>query len=241
MLARLKAFIGKQILHYLNQVSGKYEPFSSVKPEVFEKCLLPGDVILIDGNSRIASIIRYLTQSTWSHAALFVGGALGPSDAKPEPDVLIEALGEHGVIASPLSKYARFNKRICRPVSLSPEDRDKVIAYAVNSIGTQYAVRHIVDLARYLMPYVPVPVSVRRRLLAFGSGEPTRAICFHFARQCVPLSTLSDSAENRSDDAARTRKRPTKSRLKCTRRFCTSGMLASSRRATSTSRRTSPS
>lgn len=37
--------------------------------------------------------------------------------------------------------------------------------------------RNIVDLARYLIPTPPVPTRWRRRMIALGSGEPTRAIC----------------------------------------------------------------
>ena len=37
--------------------------------------------------------------------------------------------------------------------------------------------KHIWDLARYLVPTPPVPTRWRRRLLALGSGDPTRAIC----------------------------------------------------------------
>jgi hypothetical protein len=37
--------------------------------------------------------------------------------------------------------------------------------------------RNIVDLARYLLPTPPVPTRWRRRMIALGSGEPTRAIC----------------------------------------------------------------
>src|SRR6266566_6598268 len=32
-----------------------------------------GDVILIEGNERISECIKYLTQSSWSHSALYVG------------------------------------------------------------------------------------------------------------------------------------------------------------------------
>ena len=39
--------------------------------------LRPGDVLLVEGSSRISTAIKYLTQSTWSHAALFVGPPLG--------------------------------------------------------------------------------------------------------------------------------------------------------------------
>jgi hypothetical protein len=37
--------------------------------------------------------------------------------------------------------------------------------------------RNVIDLMRYLLPTPPVPGRWRRRLLALGSGEPTRAIC----------------------------------------------------------------
>jgi hypothetical protein len=37
--------------------------------------------------------------------------------------------------------------------------------------------KNITDLMRYLLPQPPVPARWRRRLLAFGSGDPTRAIC----------------------------------------------------------------
>jgi hypothetical protein len=36
---------------------------------------------------------------------------------------------------------------------------------------------NVIDLMRYLIPSPPVPGRWRRRLLALGSGEPTRAIC----------------------------------------------------------------
>jgi hypothetical protein len=34
-------------------------------------CLEPADVLLVEGNSQISTAIKYLTQSTWSHAALY--------------------------------------------------------------------------------------------------------------------------------------------------------------------------
>jgi hypothetical protein len=35
----------------------------------------------------------------------------------------------------------------------------------------------LIDLARYLLPMPPVPSRFRRRMIALGSGDPTRAIC----------------------------------------------------------------
>ena len=90
----------------------------------FSRALQPGDILLIEGNTRLSAIIKFLTQSTWSHAALYVGErpVAQTSDGTPdgEPNVLLEAEVEHGVTTVPLSKYSNFNKRICRPVGLEP-------------------------------------------------------------------------------------------------------------------------
>jgi hypothetical protein len=44
-------------------------------------------------------------------------------------------------------------------------------------LGMKYDLKNIVDMLRYFLPTPPVPVRWQRRLLAFGSGDPTRAIC----------------------------------------------------------------
>jgi hypothetical protein len=62
-------------------------------------------------------------------------------------------------------------------VGLDGQSRQQVIDYALARIGKQYDSRRIVDLARYLFPYPPVPVWFRRRMLSIGSGDPTKAIC----------------------------------------------------------------
>jgi hypothetical protein len=94
-----------------------------------------------------------------------------------EDKTLIEVNIGTGCIAVPLSKYQTYNTRICRPIGLTFEDRRKVIQFMVDHLGLKYDMRNIVDLARYLLPTLPVPVRWRRRMIAIGSGEPTRAIC----------------------------------------------------------------
>ena len=76
----------------------------------------------------------------------------------------------------PASTYFDYHTRICRPVGLSPEDRQAVCDYAVERIGLQYDLKNIVDLGRYLVP-LPVPQRFRRRMIALGSGDPTKLIC----------------------------------------------------------------
>jgi hypothetical protein len=174
---RLKEKIGNRIVDYLDQPITGYTPFFAPPLDVLEHSLKPGDVILVEGNTRISSIIKYLTQSTWSHSAIYVGDALPPDPETGEPRVLIEALANRGVVASPLSKYAKFNTRICRPVGLKPAERTRVIAFCIAYLGRQYDLKYIIDLIRFLVPYPPVPVWMRRRMLAIGHGDPTRAIC----------------------------------------------------------------
>jgi len=146
-------------------------------PESLAATLQKGDVLLVEGTSRISAAIKYLTQSTWSHSALFIGDALGETDKNDEPLELIEADINEGVRAIPLSRYYRMHTRICRPVGLSAEKIDLVMKYVISRLGHQYDMKNIFDLARYLIPTPPVPQRYRRRLLAFGSGDPTQAIC----------------------------------------------------------------
>lgn len=170
--------IGARLVKYLDEPIVGYTPFFAPPMEVLSRSLRPGDVLLIEGNTRIASIIKYLTQSTWSHSAMYIGeGVLPPDPATGEERVLIEALAYEGVIAVPLSKYSRFNTRICRAVGLNAGERRKVVDFCISYLGRQYDLRYIIDLIRFLIPYPPVPVAMRRKMLSFGHGDPTRAIC----------------------------------------------------------------
>ena len=83
---------------------GGYEPFTPSDPEHLRGVIEPGDVLLVEGNNRISGIIKYLTQSTWSHAALYVGPVAGAEEPDGEPHVLVEALIGQGVVCSPLSR-----------------------------------------------------------------------------------------------------------------------------------------
>jgi hypothetical protein len=177
MFAWLEKYLSDKILDYISQPTGRYAPFYAPDPEIVRKALMPGDILLVEGNSRLSASIKYLTQSTWSHAALFVGERPGDVAENGEPNVFLEAEVDTGVVTVPLSKYVRFHTRICRPVGLDEASTKKVLDYALARIGTQYDSQRIVDLARYLFPYPPVPVWFRRRMLSIGCGDPTRAIC----------------------------------------------------------------
>ena len=197
--------VGKVIAGYLQKEVTGYEPFTPSDPERLRGIIAQGDVLLVEGNNRISGIIKYLTQSTWSHAALYVGPIDGASEPDGEPHVMIEANIGEGVTTSPLSKYFPYHTRICRPVGLSFEDRETVCRYAINRVGFGYDTKNILDLMRYLIP-LPVPQRFRRRLLSLGSGDPTKIICSALIAQAfgaVRYPILPKITEARSRRARR--------------------------------------
>ncbi|HMV13715.1 MAG TPA: YiiX/YebB-like N1pC/P60 family cysteine hydrolase [Nitrosomonas sp.] len=167
---------GRGLARFLTKPVRQSTQVAMISQEKLAAALQPGDVLLVEGNTRISVAIKYLTQSTWSHAALYIGDAL-PSSMSATTPVLVEADLEEGVRAITLAHYAQMHTRICRPVGLNDEDRRRVVDYAIARIGQQYDLKNIFDLVRYLLPIAPVPTRFRRRLLALGSGDPTRAIC----------------------------------------------------------------
>lgn len=167
--------IGRLIARFLAGETPGYKPYTPSDPETLRATLQPADVLLVEGNQRISAAIKYLTQSTWSHAAVYIGDPLKPGDDRDA--VLVEVTLAEGCVAVPLAKYRNHNTRICRPVGLTVADRKAVTDFMIGSLGHRYDMKNIVDLVRYLLPTPPVPVRWRRRMIALGSGDPTRAIC----------------------------------------------------------------
>jgi hypothetical protein len=198
--------IGQRLVRYLEQPSPGYEPFTPSDPRALADTLQPGDVLLVEGNTRISGVIKYLTQSTWSHSALYVGDTLGVRTEDGEPHVLVEAQLGEGVISAPLSKYAIYHTRVCRPIGLTEYDRSTVVNHMVQRLGYEYDVKNITDLIRYLVP-MPIPARFRRRMMALGSGDPTKAICSTLIAQAfeqvrypiLPKIELIDSRETRRE------------------------------------------
>jgi hypothetical protein len=168
--------LGRWLARHLSKEASGEEPYVPSDPQALRRTLRPADVVLVAGGSTLSTAIKYLTQSTWSHAAIYVG-ELPDAETRGEPHTLIEVNPVEGCVSLPLSTYERYHTRICRPVGLTQDDREEVIDFLVSRLGTQYDMRNILDLMRYLLPTPPVPTRWRRRMIALGSGEPTRAIC----------------------------------------------------------------
>lgn len=192
------SFIGNRLARYLSKPAGGEVRVATCKPEILAATLRKGDVLLVEGSNRISIAVKYLTQSTWSHAALYVGDDhSAPEEALVEADVL------EGIRYVGLNEYWLQHTRICRPIGLSAEEIDKVARYLRSRIGHQYDLKNIIDLARYLIQTPPVPSRWKRRMLALGSGDPTRAICSSLiaqAFQSIHYPILPDSEMVKSDD-----------------------------------------
>lgn len=197
--------IGEILARHLSAPREQARQVATSAPELLSRTLQPGDVLLVEGNSIFSTAIKYLTQSTWSHAALYAGELLPKKPQGVEEPQLIEADILDGVRYVGLSYYNSYHTRICRPVGLSPGEINDVINFAANMLGHQYDLRNIFDLARYLLPTPPVPTRYRRKLLSIGSGDPTQAICSSLiaqAFQSIQYPILPENVALKQDNPA---------------------------------------
>lgn len=185
--SRWRDWITERVTRFLETPIGHYEQHHPNDLDALKRHVRKGDVLLVDGNLRVSVVIKYLTQSPWSHAALYVGDellqrggalrALAEEHFGPEAEhVVVEALTE-GVVASPLAKYADHNVRLCRPHRLLPKHLERILDGAIDAIGWRYDLRNVIDLALHLGGVALRPPHQRKRALRFGSGAARSVIC----------------------------------------------------------------
>jgi hypothetical protein len=197
-----------RVISWLQKPTEGYEASCPYDSTALRDTLRPGDVLLVEGKNHISNLIKYLSQSTWSHAALYVGPIAGSSSPDGEPHVLIEADIDEGVVSAQLSKYEHCHTRICRPVGLSEADCEKVCNYASERIGLGYDHKNIIDLMCYLLPW-SVTQRQSRQMIKLGSGDASRIICSSLIAQAfeavrypiLPKITCIESREARREIA----------------------------------------
>ena len=147
------------------------------------------DVLLIEGRSRVSEVIKSVTQSAWSHSALYIGRISDIENenlrnrirefypGKDDEQLMIESLLGQGSVISPIKNYANDHVRICRPTGLSRHDAQKVIGYAIGKLGRDYDIRQTFDLFRLLYPWSILPRKWRSTIFQRNPSETTREIC----------------------------------------------------------------
>jgi len=152
------------------------------------KYIRKGDVVLVEGSSKLSRIIKFLSNSHWSHIAMYVGDEL---IKKRQPlrekylkefgedarHLIIEAFTDKGVIVSPLRKYQDHNIRVCRPFGISSQDLQTVIADVISNLGKQYDQKNIIDIALMLLPSWMSPFNKRSITACIGNCNEFQVIC----------------------------------------------------------------
>ena len=163
--------IGTQLAKFLTKEQIQNHAYYRISIDDIKSILKPGDVVLVEGQSRVSSAIQFITNSNWSHAAVFIGkkGFFN--------HCLIEVKAVDGCIYTDINTYTQHNLRICRPIFFDKRKKKILIDHLVKKIGSKYDLKNIIDLIRYIYPNPPIPKKFRRNLIGIGAGDPTKAIC----------------------------------------------------------------
>src|SRR2546425_8290135 len=135
------------LARYLAQPVKRYSPATDADPLSLSAVLHHGDVLLTEGNTRVAALVKRITQSTWSHVSIYVG----PLEKGPDPLCIVEADIAAGVRPVRLSELKGLNARVLRPTGLDEKDRSRLAEWVVSRIGGEYDLAHAWALARKLL------------------------------------------------------------------------------------------
>ena len=185
---RLHRALSDAVVRFLTQEVRNYQRRIPNSLDNMRKHIRVGDVLLVEGRTRLSQIIKYLTQSSWSHSGLYVGDRL--MDA-PHPagglfrdvygedarHLVLEADLASGVSAVPLGKYTEYNVRVCRPYCIGEEDLEHVVRDVMAHIGGLYDQQQLLDLGRYLAPFHLLPARWRRKVFFSGDSDARAVIC----------------------------------------------------------------
>ena len=150
LLSRIVARIAEALARFLAEPVGR--PAASGDVLALSALLRPGDVLLTEGNTRAASLVRRVTRSPWAHASIYVG----PLEAGDDPRCIVEADISAGVRAVRLSQFNGQRARIVRPLGLNETDRQRLADWLVGHIGDPYDLAHAWALCRWFLR-LPAP------------------------------------------------------------------------------------
>ncbi len=194
MLTVAASSLGRGLLHllargrlidalalYLAQPVKRNSPSTAADAQSLSAMLRHGDVLLTDGNTRMAALVRRITGSTWSHVSMYVG----PLEEGPDPRCIVEADIAAGVRAVPLSEFKGQRVRILRPTGLDDTERRRLADWVVSRIGAEYDLDHALALGRR---FLRLPLASRSPSAPSTMAQgATRFICSSLLAQAFVL------------------------------------------------------
>jgi hypothetical protein len=167
MLTSVYTRLLNALAFYLAQPIERESASVSPDPQDLAAVLVQGDVLLTDGGTRIAALVRRVTRSPWAHVAMYVG----PLESGADPHCIVEADIVAGVRAVRLSELRGLRVRVLRHSGLDDAQRGRLADWVVSRIGGQYDVARAWALARRLirlpLPAAPVPVAITQGATRF--------------------------------------------------------------------------
>ena len=172
LLVRLRAHLIDRLVRYLTRpIKCCTLPATTTDPRLLSAILDRGDVLLSEGNTRVAALVKRITRSPWSHVSMYVG----PLEDGPDPPCIVEADIAKGVRSIRLSELNALRVRVLRPTGLNDTDRCRLADWVVSRIGSEYDLAHAWVLGRGLLR-LALPTCLRPSPYMIAHST-TRFIC----------------------------------------------------------------
>ena len=180
--------LSKRLIHFLSRDVDKARQLPLSDYHSLCQTVVCGDILLIEGRSRAARVISYITRSVWTHSVLYVGHlelldentqtllmTFNPQlEAK---HIIIESVLGEGVVAKNLNEYNNEHVRICRAKGITKAQQKIILNYACQNLGKPYDHKQIFDLARFLFPWFILPRKWRSSLFQHNAQAHAKMTC----------------------------------------------------------------
>ena len=145
--ARIRARLIGRLVRYLSRPSKHLVAAVRTDAQSLAAILDRGDVLLSEGSTRLATLVKRVTRSRWSHVSIYVGPLQDGSD----PPCIVEADIAEGVRSIRLSELDALRIRVLRPRSLNDTERSRLADWVVSKIGSEYDLAYAWALGQDLL------------------------------------------------------------------------------------------
>ena len=183
----LKFLKDKFIKFWTDEVATS-RPFISQYNNIIDH-IRPGDIILSEGNTRSALLIKKMTQSPWTHVSLYLGRLhdiesecmrnkiIEAYNPAPNEQLIFESFFGRGNYIDNIQILKTKHIRLCRPYQISHSDIQHVLNYAINHLGADYNLRHLLDLGRFVFAAKYIPRKWNSTLFEKDDSSAREEIC----------------------------------------------------------------